>query len=684
LSDYFNYTNFDGLGSWINISRGSWFNDSNPDTLEHETGIFGYDVNDSAYDVDNDESMYDSSYMNFTDYNGYGSWFNVSYESWFNDTNPDELETILEISEYDTEIKYPQIEGLTNASRWRMISAFSGEDGGTTTFWCRLINETEDHSWDWGVANGWVYNGIFDYNETTNTWDNVTYLENNRGYWIYINNEDTYFANRYWVSEDASLSDDPSGHVSNVYSDISANLLWDGDSYSEYMSMVVTDYVYSWNGGETFNYTDLDDYDCVDYLNFTMRFHVTGTISDDMIEWCLGAKDPTCSELIDTDLVCPTNQSMNQSFYYNVSDDNLTYFNHSWNVWFNDSDSDTIEIGNNSYIYEVPAFDNDESMYDSGSRNFTDFDGNGSWVSINWGSWFNDSTVDTLETALGLDAFNINSSAYDPDESRSLSDYFNYTNFDGLGSWINISRGSWFNDSNPDTLEHETGIFGYDVNDSAYDVDNNESMYDSGSRNFTDFDGNGSWVSINWGSWFNDSTVDTLETALGLDAFFVNYTVDNDESMYDSGSRNFTDFDGYGSWLNVTWGSWFNDSTVDTIETALGLDAFNINDSAYDVDNDESMFTNGFRNFSNYDGYGSWFNVSYESWFNDSTTDTLETTQEREDYWYNATGNRTGSKIYQGSRFDGAILTLIPSFTLFIGMVVTTRKKRLKYSDTNK
>jgi hypothetical protein len=74
--------------SWVNVNISSWFNDTNPDTLEMNVKIVNQSINNTV-DIDNDESMSLSTNFNFT----LGSfWHNFTLQSWFNDTNPDTLE----------------------------------------------------------------------------------------------------------------------------------------------------------------------------------------------------------------------------------------------------------------------------------------------------------------------------------------------------------------------------------------------------------------------------------------------------------------------------------------------------------------------------------------------------------------------------------------------------------------
>ena len=128
-----------------------------------------------------------------------------------------------------------------------------------------------------------------------------------------------------------------------------------------------------------------------------------------------------------------------------------------------------------------------------------------------------------------------------------------------------------------------------------------------------------------WETWVFNYTVPAYEgviVALNYSDYTFYYPIqtgggDADESMDITGFVNFTLNNE--SWANIGYHSWFNDSNSDTLETSLSLINQHINNT---WDTDESMFLSDFFNISL--NYGSWANITINSWFNDSSSDTLE------------------------------------------------------------
>ena len=94
-----------------------------------------------------------------------------------------------------------------------------------------------------------------------------------------------------------------------------------------------------------------------------------------------------------------------------------------------------------------------------------------------------------------------------------------------------------------------------------------------------------------------------------------NYTCPDDKSMYENGTVNLSL--NYGSWVNLTWHSWFNDSATDTLETILAINDQYINTSGVCADD---SFNGTF--YFNYSGFEIGYNTSHNYFWND-TNDTF-------------------------------------------------------------
>ena len=434
LSQWVNYTDIDGLGSWINISRSGWFNDSDPDpgdTLELQSSILEYYFADPFVD----ESMLDlNNPVVFTDFDGLGSDITVEWDSWFNDTNPDTLETALKITDYDLADPYVD-ETMANLSQWINYTNYDG-------------------------LGSWI-------NISRSAWFNDS--DPDPGDTLEIQSEILEF-NNVDIDQDETIQDPDSKTLADI------------DGFGSYVTF---DYI------SYFNDTNPDTVETGNWVVTDYDFY-----------------DPFVDEtMVDLDNIIPFN-----NFDGLGSDIDMDL-----SVWFNDTNPDTLEYSLSIDSYDLVDPDNDESMLDLNNPVvFTDFDGLGSDITVEWDSWFNDTNPDTLETALKITDYDL--ADPDNDESMNFESWYNYSDFDGLGSWINISRESWFNDTNPDTLEHTSAILDYDLaNGDPDETMSNLSKW----VNYTDFDGSGSWINISRSAWFNDTNPDTLEISSAIISFSV-------------------------------------------------------------------------------------------------------------------------------------------------------------------
>ena len=145
-----------------------------------------------------------------------GNWNNNSYSF-----------TIIPkpLDEEDDYNSLPQVTGLTDWDCWEMFSVC-----GNVSIWDLLVYNVSDSSyssWNDSVADGDIYNGMFWWNSSSQTYDNVTELGYNefgmmQGYWFYSYNDSCWLIHNCSCPDiDESMSD-----LNNIF-----NLSLDNESW---------------------------------------------------------------------------------------------------------------------------------------------------------------------------------------------------------------------------------------------------------------------------------------------------------------------------------------------------------------------------------------------------------------------------------------------------------------------
>lgn len=89
-----------------------------------------------------------------------------------------------------SDIPFPSIAGLDNLDCWECISLNCSSNisiyNSSIVFFYNVSIPSNMTDWNSTVANGSLFNGLFWYNSTANDFDNVTWFEPLKGYWVYF------------------------------------------------------------------------------------------------------------------------------------------------------------------------------------------------------------------------------------------------------------------------------------------------------------------------------------------------------------------------------------------------------------------------------------------------------------------------------------------------------------------
>lgn len=125
---------------------------------------------------------------------------------------------------------HPCITGLNNQDCWEIISIFNASNtiNKNDTLYYNSSNGSFIQ-WKTAVNMGLIYNGVFEWNSDTYSYDNISDLATHKGYFVYFYDQNGSIANSY----------DYSGNVNRNDTSIDSTLLW-----------VLTNilYAYEWNG----------------------------------------------------------------------------------------------------------------------------------------------------------------------------------------------------------------------------------------------------------------------------------------------------------------------------------------------------------------------------------------------------------------------------------------------------
>lgn len=225
----------------------------------------------------------------------------------------------------------PNIPGF-NPDCWEMISAFHPDGFVNIVDWS-IHNTTNDTkiTFNNSVAHGDIWQSVYAWNSSNNSYYVVTNMYNHVGYWFYrYNNSCNFFNYIQYVETGIAGQWDYSipGSLEKARAAIEPSVNWDGESWATgIFDFQINRWFYNVsNLPDHVNNTDFAGYDCVDFVNNSY----TLSIRDDWTQGGIATTSYASVIVEETDLVCGVG-GCDFPIYVNYSDANLTI-----NVTIND------------------------------------------------------------------------------------------------------------------------------------------------------------------------------------------------------------------------------------------------------------------------------------------------------------------------------------------------------------